>query len=450
MAEPKVILVLGAGRSSSSLIAHLLEQAGTEGWQIQVGDVNLEAALGKVQGHPCGTAFALSATDNAERNKRIAAADVVISMLPAFMHVEVAKTAIEAGVNVITPSYVSPEMRGLDAAAREAGVLVLNELGLDPGIDHMSAMQAIDHIREQGGRLTGFASYCGGLVAPDSDDNPWHYKLSWNPRNVVLAGQGGSATFLQHGRIRVVPPHRTFQTLTPIEVEGRAYDGYPNRDSLGYRELYGLEDVETLVRGTLRSAGFCSSWDILVQLGMVRDDADLTWHPDVSWAEWTRSFLPAHVSEGTTVRAAVAEATQASGDDLDRLEWLGLFDERTGPANPEGTPAQIIEALVTHKWVLNPEDRDMIVMWHRFDYEMHGERKAMTSSLCLEGKDNVFTAMSDTVGLPMALAVKPMLEGAFGTTGVEVPMSRTYYEPLLDGLAKLGIRFVETHLDEAS
>jgi saccharopine dehydrogenase (NADP+, L-glutamate forming) len=313
----------------------------------------------------------------------------------------------------------------------------------------MSAMQAIDHIREQGGRLTGFASYCGGLVAPDSDDNPWRYKLSWNPRNVVLAGQGGSATFLQNGRIRVVPPHRTFQTLRPIQVEGRAYDGYPNRDSLGYRELYGLEDVETLVRGTLRGAGFCSSWDILVQLGMVRDDAHLTWRPDVSWAEWTRSFLPAHASKGTTVREAVAEATQASGDDLDRLEWLGLFDERTGPVNPEGTPAQIIEALVTHKWVLNPEDRDMIVMWHRFDYERHGERKAMTSSLCLEGKDNVFTAMSDTVGLPMALAVKPMLEGAFGTKGVDVPMSRTYYEPLLNGLAKLGIHFVETHLDEA-
>ena len=357
--------------------------------------------------------------------------------------------AIAAGVNVITPSYVSPEMKALNAEAQAAGVLVLNELGLDPGIDHLSAMQVIEDIRERGGRMVGFASYCGGLVAPASDDNPWHYKLSWNPRNVVLAGQGGSATFLDQGKVRVVPPHRTFQTLTPIEVEGRPYDGYPNRDSLGYRELYGLQEVETLVRGTLRSSGFSQSWDVLVQLGMVRDDATLTWPDGVSWSEWTRSFLPADAERGQDVRTAVGQVSGAKDEDLDRLAWLGLFDESSGPTRLKGTPAQIIEDLVTEKWVLGPEDRDMIVMWHRFDYELNGERKAMTSSLCLEGKDSVFTAMSDTVGLPMALAVKPLLAGDFGTTGVDVPMSKTYYEPLLEGLAQLGIRFVETEVDVA-
>lgn len=446
MADSKVILVLGAGRSSSSLIAHLLGQADQEGWEIRVGDLSLEAAQSKVGDHARGHAFQLAADDVADRNARIAQADLVISMLPAFMHVEVAKVAIEAGVNVITPSYVSPEMKALDGAAREAGVLVLNELGLDPGIDHMSAMQVIDEIRAEGGRMLGFQSYCGGLVAPDSDDNPWHYKLSWNPRNVVLAGQGGTATFLDQGRVRVVPPHRTFQTLTSIEVDGRPYDGYPNRDSLGYRELYGLAEVETLVRGTLRSAGFSQSWDLLVQLGMVRDDASLTWPQGVSWADWTRSFLPAEAEHGRDVREAVQRVTGATEESLDRLDWLGLFDRAFGPANPEGSPAQIIEALVTDKWVLRPEDRDMIVMWHRFDYEMNGVRKARTSSLSLEGKDSVFTAMSDTVGLPMALAVKPLMAGTFGTTGVDVPMSKTYYDPLLKGLADLGIRFVETEL----
>lgn len=449
MTNGKVILVLGAGRSSSSLIAHLLGQSEREGWTIQVGDVSLAAAESKVKGHSHGEAFALSADDSSERNARIGNADLVISMLPAFMHVDVARVAIEAGVNVITPSYVSPEMRALDSEAKKAGVLVLNELGLDPGIDHMSAMQVIDEIREKGGRMVGFSSYCGGLVAPASDDNPWHYKLSWNPRNVVLAGQGGSATFLDQGRVRVVPPHRTFQTLTPVEVEGRFYDGYPNRDSLGYRELYGLQEVETLVRGTLRCAGFSSSWDVLVQLGMVRDDASLSWPSGVSWADWTRSFLPADAEAGRTVRDAVRHVTGASDEDLDRLAWLGLFDNASGPDKPEGTPAQIVERLVTDKWVLRPEDRDMIVMWHRFDYEVNGERRAKTSSLCLEGKDSVFTAMSDTVGLPMALAVKPLLEGQFGTTGVDVPMSRTYYEPLLKGLAELGIRFVEQDVEPA-
>ena len=449
MGTQKEILVLGAGRSSSSLIAHLLGQAEEEGWVIHVGDLNLEAAEAKVGGHACGRAFELSATDVTDRNARIAKADLVISMLPAFMHVDVAKVAIEEGVNMITPSYISPEMKELDEKAKTAGVLVLNELGLDPGIDHMSAMKVIDEIREAGGAMRGFASYCGGLVAPASDDNPWHYKLSWNPRNVVLAGQGGSATFLDQGRVRVVSPHRTFETLTPIQVDGRSYDGYPNRDSLSYRELYGLQHVETLVRGTLRCSGFCQSWNVLVQLGMVRDDAKLDWSGGISWADWTRSFLPAEFDREPNVQAAVGRFAGATPEDLERLAWLGLFDETSGPRQTTGTPAQLVEALVTEKWVLRPEDRDMIVMWHRFDYELNGVRKAKTSSLCLEGKDSVFTAMSDTVGLPMALAVKPILEGTFGTTGVEAPMSKTYYEPLLEGLEGLGIRFVEQDLNFA-
>ena len=447
MSEKKVILVLGAGRSSSSLISHLLVQAEQESWEIHVGDLNLEAAQSKIGDHHHGTAFQLAADDVDDRNARIRRADLVISMLPAFMHVEVAKVAIASRVNVITPSYVSPRMQALDGEAQKAGVLVLNELGLDPGIDHMSAMKVIDEIRAMGGRILGFQSYCGGLVAPDSDDNPWHYKLSWNPRNVVLAGQGGTATFLDQGRVRVIPPHRTFQSLTSIEVNGRSYDGYPNRDSLGYRELYGLDDAETLVRGTLRSSGFSQSWDILVQLGMVRDDAILTWPKGISWSDWTRSFLPASAEKGQSVRDAVKHVTGATDDALERLDWLGLFDATTGPADATGTPAQMVESLITVKWVLSPEDRDMIVMWHRFDYEINGVQKARTSSLTLEGKDSTFTAMSDTVGLPMALAVKPLLNGEFGKTGVDVPMSKVYYEPLLRGLADLGIRFVETEVE---
>lgn len=447
MDSQKVILVLGAGRSSSSLIAHLLGQSEGEGWEIHVGDLDLSAAVSKVKDHPRGHAFQMSASDATDRDTRIASADLVISMLPAFMHPEVARVAIEAGVHVLTPSYVSDDMKALDARAKAQGVLVLNEMGLDPGIDHMSAMQVIDDIREAGGTMVSFASYCGGLVAPASDDNPWHYKLSWNPRNVVLAGQGGAATFLDRGRVRMVPPHKTFQALTPVEVGGRKYDGYPNRDSLGYRELYGLQGIQSLVRGTLRGEGFCQAWDVLVQLGMVRDDASLEWPSGTTWAGWTRTFLPADLDGVGTVREAVAHATEAEADALDKLAWLGLFDEVKGPASLEGTPAQIVEALVTDRWVLGANDRDMIVMWHKFEYDLEGERKAKTSSLSLEGKDSTFTAMSDTVGLPMALAVKPMLEDTFGTTGVDVPMSKTYYAPLLAGLAELGIVFEEREIE---
>ena len=447
MDSQKVILVLGAGRSSSSLIAHLLAQSEGEGWEIHVGDLDLSAAVSKVKGHPRGHAFQMSASDATDRDTRIAAADLVISMLPAFMHPEVARVAIEAGVHVLTPSYVSDDMKALDARAKAQGVLVLNEMGLDPGIDHMSAMQVIDDIREAGGTMVSFASYCGGLVAPASDDNPWHYKLSWNPRNVVLAGQGGAATFLDRGRVRMVPPHKTFQALTPVEVGGRKYDGYPNRDSLGYRELYGLQGIQSLVRGTLRGEGFCQAWDVLVQLGMVRDDASLEWPSGTTWAGWTRTFLPADLDGVGTVREAVAHATEAGAEALDKLAWLGLFDEVKGPASLEGTPAQIVEALVTDRWVLGANDRDMIVMWHKFEYDLEGERKAKTSSLSLEGKDSTFTAMSDTVGLPMALAVKPVLEDTFGTTGVDVPMSKTYYAPLLAGLAELGIVFEEREIE---
>ena len=363
------------------------------------------------------------------------------------MHPEVARVAIEAGVHVLTPSYVSDDMQALDAQAKEKGVLVLNEMGLDPGIDHMSAMQVIDEIREAGGTMVSFASYCGGLVAPASDDNPWHYKLSWNPRNVVLAGQGRRGHVLgprsgAHGAAA--------QNLPSVDARGGGRPSLrriPERDSLGYQELYGLQGIQSLVRGTLRGEGYCQAWDVLVQLGMVRDDVRLTWPAGTTWAGWTRTFLPANLDAVTDVREAVAHATGASDEALDKMAWLGLFDDDHGPEGLEGTPAQIVEALVTVKWVLGADDRDMIVMWHKFEYDLHGERKAKTSSLSLEGKDSTFTAMSDTVGLPMALAVKPMLEGAFGTTGVDVPMSRTYYEPLLAGLAELGIVFEEREIE---
>lgn len=445
LATMKSILVLGAGRSSSSLIRRLLERAVECDWKVVVGDVDLNVAKSKVGGHERGEAFELSSENNDERDRRISESNLVLSMVPAFLHTSVARVAIANGVPVITPSYVSPEMKALDKEAKEAGVLVLNEIGLDPGIDHMSAMKVIDEIQSDGGKLIGFESYCGGLVAPDSDDNPWHYKISWNPRNVVLAGQGGSATFKEDGVVKLEPPSRVFQKLRTVEVNGRMYMGYPNRDSLSYQKTYGLKGIDTLIRGTLRGEGYCESWDLLVRLGLVSDDVKLSWEEGVSWNDWTKTFVPAGV-EGGSVKAQAQNMLNASDEDMGRLEWLGLFDEDHGPTMLQGTPAQILQTLIEQKWELAEGDRDLIVMWHRFEFEKDGKLQEITSELYLEGVDQTFTGMSDTVGLPMALAAEHMLVGpGFGDIGVKVPVTPNYYNPLLKQLDELGITFIEKH-----
>jgi saccharopine dehydrogenase-like NADP-dependent oxidoreductase len=440
----KKVVVLGAGRSSSSLIQELLNRSESNNWRVAVGDMDLALAQQKCAQHPASEAFEIDPADNTSRDARITAADLVISMVPAFLHAQIASVAIEAGVPVITPSYVSPEMEALHSRAVEKGVLVLNEIGLDPGIDHLSAKQVLDRIEEQGGKMLEFESYCGGLIAPDSDNNPWHYKFSWNPRNVVLAGQAGPATFLAGGADRLVPPHRVFQNARIIEVGGTSFEGYPNRDSIAYVEKYGLGGIQTLVRGTLRGEGFCAGWDALVQLGCVRDDVKMNWSEDCSWADWLRSFVPAQWAE-EGLESAVRRVTNCSDESMKRLKWLGLFDAQLGPKMTSGTPAQIIQELLEVKWELKAEDRDMIVMWHRFLYELNGERHEVTSSLRLEGRDAVYTGMSDTVGWPMAIAAEAMLNDRFKQTGVAVPLHRDYYAVILPELERMGVVFQETH-----
>ena len=444
MQSMKKVVVLGAGRSSSSLIQELLNRSESNNWRVAVGDMDLALAQQKCAQHPASEAFEIDPADNTSRDARITAADLVISMVPAFLHAQIASVAIEAGVPVITPSYVSPEMEALHSRAVEKGVLVLNEIGLDPGIDHLSAKQVLDRIEEQGGKMLEFESYCGGLIAPDSDNNPWHYKFSWNPRNVVLAGQAGPATFLAGGADRLVPPHRVFQNARTIEVGGTSFEGYPNRDSIAYVEKYGLDGIQTLVRGTLRGEGFCAGWDALVQLGCVRDDVKMNWSEGCSWADWLRSFVPAQWAE-EGLESAVRRVTNCSDESMKRLKWLGLFDAQLGPKMTSGTPAQIIQELLEVKWELKAEDRDMIVMWHRFLYELNGERHEVTSSLRLEGRDAVYTGMSDTVGWPMAIAAEAMLNDRFKQTGVAVPLHRDYYDVILPELERMGVVFQETH-----
>ena len=443
----KRVLILGAGRSSSSLIRHLLEHASAEDYAVRIGDLDVALAERKADGHPAASVFALDAGDPGARRDEIDAADLVVSMLPAFLHPEVAKDAIVTGTPLITPSYLSPEIAAMDEAARNAGIPILNELGLDPGIDHLSAMQVIDALRSEGATLTGFESYTGGLVAPESDDNPWHYKFTWNPRNVVLAGQGGSATFREGGLNRVLPPHRLFGEVTSIDVPGAGrFEGYANRDSLAYEEIYGLNGISTLVRGTLRGDGFCGGWDAVFQLGMNRDDARIELPEGTTWRKFTAGFAGgvSGDADAAAVRDAVARATGADPKSLDLLEWLGLFgDEPVG--RRQGSPCEILQDRLEAKWALAPDDLDMIVMWHRFQYRTaEGENRVRTSHLVHIGEDDTHTAMSLTVGLPLALAARMCLRGEWKGTGVILPTTPDLYDPLLAGLKQEGISFSES------
>ncbi len=438
------ILVIGAGRSATSLIHHLTSHADASERRVTVADRELRLAEAAVADAPgVGQAVALDAGNAGERRALIAEHDLVVSMLPASMHMDVVRDCIALGRHVLTPSYVPDEMWALDAEAKAAGIVILNELGLDPGIDHMSAMRILDTIRSEGGIMRSFKSYTGGLIAPESDDNPWGYKFTWNPRNVVLAGQGGAARFIEDGRYRYIPYHRLFSRTVRIDVPGYGvFDGYANRDSLKYRKLYGLDDIPTLVRGTLRKEGFCAAWDVFVQLGCTDDSYRMETPPDMSCADYFDAFLPPTPEKDLRTRMADHLRLDPAGPTMEKLDWLGVFStERTGIT--DASPARILQELLERKWVLRPTDKDMIVMQHVFHYTLNSKELCLRSSLVVEGIDQTRTAMARTVGLPLAIAALAVLDGRIGSRGVLMPLTPEFYDPILDELAELGIAFQE-------
>jgi saccharopine dehydrogenase (NADP+, L-glutamate forming) len=438
------ILIIGAGRSSSSLIRYLLDHAEAENWQVRVGDVDERMARQKVRDHARGTGFRFDIHDPAQREKEISTSMVVVSMLPASMHGAVAKDCVRLGKHLVTASYVSDEMRTLDAAAKANGVLLLNEIGLDPGIDHLSAMQIIDRIREQSGELTAFYSYCGGLVAPESNTNPWGYKFSWNPRNVILAGQG-TAQYIEQGRLKYLPYSRLFRNATTIEVEGWGkFDAYANRDSLSYRKVYGIDTIPTLLRGTLRMPGYCKAWNAFVQLGLTDDTYKIRQASNLSYAELIEAYLP-QGKGSLQQRLAAFLSEEENSEVMQKLVWTGILGVEKIPQQ-EASPAEILQHLLEKKWKLEPGDKDMIVMQHRFDYTLAHQKYTLLSSLVVKGEDETHTAMAKTVGLPVAMAVRRLLKGQLQRTGVCVPVTTDIYDPLLEELAGYGIRFTEKEI----
>ena len=441
------ILVIGSGKSTSYLIKYLLEKSETENLFIIVGDLNLNLAKQIIQGHEKAKAIFLDIFDSKSRTEAIKNSDIVISMLPARLHIEVAKDCLSFGKNMVTASYVSPEMEALHQEAVEKGLIFMNEIGVDPGIDHMSAMQVIDRIHKLGGKMLLFESFTGGLVAPESDTNLWNYKFTWNPRNVVLAGQGGAAEFIQEGKFKYIPYHRLFRRTEFLDVEGHGrFEAYANRNSLMYREIYGLKDILTLYRGTIRRVGFSRAWNMFVQLGMTDDSYKLQDSETMSYRDFVNLFLP--YSPTDSVELKLRLSLKIEQDDLmwDKLVELDIFNPIKKIGIKNATPAEALQKILTDKWTLEPMDKDMIVMYHKFGYELNGVRKQIDSNMVIKGDDQTFTSMAKTVGLPVAIATLKILNGEINTPGVQLPIKKEVYEPILKELKDYGIIFKEHEL----
>lgn len=438
----KNILVIGAGRSASSLIRYLLEHSVNENWSVTVGDVSLELVQQKTNNHPNARAIVFDITNDQQREQEIQRADMIISMLPATMHMNVARDCVRFKKHLATASYVSKEMAELDAEAKAAGIILMNEIGLDPGIDHASAMKVIDHIHEQGGELSAFKSFCGGLVAPESNDNPWGYKFSWNPRNVILAGQG-TAQYIENGEYKYIPYNRLFTQIDTVEVEGYGkFDAYANRDSLSYRKLYNISGIPTMLRGTLRMPGYCKAWNIFVKLGLTDDTYKIEASGTMTYCELLEAYLPAG-EQSTKDKLVAFIGNEFDNESFSKIEWLDIFGDRKIRLY-NASPAQILQDLLEEKWKLQAHDKDMIVMQHQFDYTAkNGSKNKLFSSLVVKGEDQVYTAMAKTVGLPLAIASKLILQGKIKARGVAIPVTKEIYVPLLAELETLGIVFEE-------
>lgn len=446
----KNVVVLGAGRSSYALIDYLLEHSKENDWHIEVGDLDISLAQHKTKNHERAIAFQFDVSDLDACRKIAKRADLVISLLPAFLHAPVAEICVQESTSIFTASYVSPQMEKLDGEAKQKGLLLLNEIGLDPGIDHLSAMQVLDKIRlEANTEITAFRSFTGGLLAPESDNNLWNYKFTWNPRNVILAGQG-TAKFIQNHQYKYVPYHRLFSYCEPIESKefeqvskddaDYKFEGYPNRDSLQYRSTYNLDAIPTMIRGTIRRNGFCKSWDTFIQLGMTDDSYKIENSDKLTYREFVNMFFK--YDAVLSLEEKLKTIYNFSDSELKKWESIGLFEDKKIELS-NASPAQILQHLLEEKWTLDPKDKDMILMQHRIKYKSNGKAKELISSLVVFGDDSEHTAMAKTVGLPLAIAAKLYLTDKLHLKGVQIPIHKEIYEPVLAELEHHGIIFKE-------
>jgi saccharopine dehydrogenase-like NADP-dependent oxidoreductase len=446
----KQVLVLGAGQSSPYLIHHLLGLADAEDWFITVGDVDIDLARERVGDHQRASAIQIDVNDATVRSAQIKHADVVVNMLGPQHQDLVAWDCVSLGRHMLSVSYRTQAARDLDADARREGVLLLFELGLDPGIDHMSAMSLIRRVHEEGGKITGFCSYGSGIPAPEQETNPFNYVITWNPRNVVMSSEYG-AQYMEDGLIKIVPWHHVFHHTWDVDVQGvGTLEAYPNRDSLSYMESFGLNDVRTMIRGTLRYPGWSETWSTIVRLGLPNEDLRIPDLAERTYREVVEMFLPLNVS-GPRIEARLGRFLDVSptGRIMQNLKWLGLLSEEKTGCRGDTSAAMLID-LLSQKLRLEPGQRDVVVLVHELDVEYPGSSRAperITSTLVAQGDPGGFTAMAKTVGLPTALAVKLLLRGELSLRGSHIPTDPSIFDPILAELESAGLVFEETVSD---
>lgn len=437
------ILVLGAGRSSIYLIEYLLNKSSEMNAQIVVADMYLEAAVNKVGNNKNAIAKQINTEDSEQRKSLISEADIVVSLMPPVLHDVIAQDCLELKKHLFTASYVSEAIKNMREEVEKRNLLFFCEMGLDPGIDHMSALKMIDDIQAKGATIVSFKSYCGGLVAPESDDNPWHYKISWNPRNVVLAGKG-TAQYYHDNKISLIPYNRIFTDIDYLQIpQLGTWEGYANRNSLPYRNLYHLHNTPNFIRGTIRHTHFCSSWNALVQLGYTDENCTLLDVENKTYNDITASLLT-HI-EGNSTEEKCCTFLNVKQTDIifQNLQWLGIFSQNT-ISKKHVSLADILQQLMEEKWKLNKGDKDMVILHHEVEYMLDNKRYKQTSTLIDKGENEIKTSMAKLVGTPLALMVEAIAKGEIKEyTGVRIPVDANVYNLILPKLDSLGISFVE-------
>lgn len=498
----KTILLFGAGKSATVLIDYLIDNAAAEKWAIVVVDADLQLAKSKIAGSAYANAVSFDINNMDERVQFIRSADIVISLLPPHLHIEVARDCVKLQKNLLTASYVDESIKELQAEIEKNKLFFLYEMGLDPGIDHMSAMQLIDHIHANGGTITSFKSHCGGLVAPESDDNPWHYKISWNPRNIIMAGKAG-ALYRENGEEKKLVYEELFTADRLVDIPELGFlSWYPNRDSLGYTSLYGLENTATFIRTTLRHPDFMYGWKNILELKLTDETPQYETdgktlqqvfkeHMDKNgFGDWINQKLTERFAETKGMLENLMQLMEAENEaekvgevmpesfmtadekgnlqeveidavknnaaaflaskmheanlTLKQLFFLGLDDEETIVNKGRCSPADILQFAVEKKLGLRPYDKDMIVMLHEIVYSIGSQQSEVSSSLVVKGENSLRTAMAKTVGLPLGIATKLILNGKIKMTGLHIPTSKQIYQPVLKELELLGVKFNET------
>ncbi|MEM7487317.1 MAG: saccharopine dehydrogenase family protein [Bacteroidota bacterium] len=440
----RTILVIGAGKSTAYLLDHILQNSDKENLHLTIGDLNPQHIPEHISSHPNCSVLKLDIFNDEQRKKVIASTSLVISMLPPRLHIKIAEDCIAFKKHLVTASYVSKEIAALDNEAKKNGLVFINEAGLDPGIDHMSAMEIIDRITSEGGKMLLFESFTGGLVAPENDSNLWNYKFTWNPRNVVVAGQGGAAKFIQEGTYKYIPYQKLFRRTELVNIDGYGtFEVYPNRDSLKYRDAYGLQDALTLYRGTMRRVGFSKAWQMFVLLGLTDDSYTVENSEGMSYREFINLFLP--YSPTDSVELKLRHYLKIDQDDIrwGKLLELNLFDDTKKIPIKNATPAQMLQYILEDNWTLQKDEKDMIVMYHKFGYEIDGQKKQIDANMVVLGENQSHTAMAKTVGLPVAIAALHILKGNITTPGVQIPIKKEVYGPILSELKSYGIKFRE-------